>query len=138
MPGVGAAWCVAGGGPRPLPSLARAVSVGRATTLRVGAGLDPRRAVPRTDTVLDDPRLAGHPRERARIVVREELERVRRGELAPGAVVEAAALRLRRAPGLRGVLNATGVVLHTNLGRAALSPGAVEAITAAAGHTDVE
>jgi L-seryl-tRNA(Ser) seleniumtransferase len=109
-----------------------------ATALREEAALDPRRAVPRTDTVLDDPRLAGHPRERARGVVREELERVRRGELAPDAVVEAAARRLRAEPGLRGVLNATGVVLHTNLGRAALSAGAVAAITAAAGHTDVE
>jgi L-seryl-tRNA(Ser) seleniumtransferase len=94
--------------------------------------------VPRTDTVLADPRLAGFPRERARAVVREELDRVRRGELAPGAVVEAARRRLTRPGGLRPVLNATGVVLHTNLGRAALAPAAVDAILAAAGHTDVE
>ena len=36
------------------------------------------------------------------------------------------------------MLNATGVVLHTNLGRAPLSPAALEAVVAAAGHTDVE
>jgi L-seryl-tRNA(Ser) seleniumtransferase len=36
------------------------------------------------------------------------------------------------------VLNATGVVLHTNLGRAALSAAAVQSLVAAAGHTDVE
>jgi L-seryl-tRNA(Ser) seleniumtransferase len=36
------------------------------------------------------------------------------------------------------VLNATGVLVHTNLGRSPLSPAAVEAITAAAGTTDVE
>jgi L-seryl-tRNA(Ser) seleniumtransferase len=42
------------------------------------------------------------------------------------------------AGGLRPVLNATGVVLHTNLGRAALSDAARQAIAAASGHTDVE
>jgi L-seryl-tRNA(Ser) seleniumtransferase len=36
------------------------------------------------------------------------------------------------------VINATGVVLHTNLGRAPLSAAAVDALVAAAGHTDVE
>ncbi|MER7008002.1 L-seryl-tRNA(Sec) selenium transferase [Dactylosporangium sp. NPDC000555] len=100
--------------------------------------MDPRRAVPRTDAVLDDPRLAAFARDRARGVVREELDRVRRGELAPGEVVEAALRRLERRGGPRPVLNATGVVLHTNLGRAALSGAAVEAVVAAAGHTDVE
>jgi L-seryl-tRNA(Ser) seleniumtransferase len=39
---------------------------------------------------------------------------------------------------LRPVVNATGVVVHTNLGRAPLSDAAIEALTVAAGATDVE
>ena len=42
------------------------------------------------------------------------------------------------ASSLRPVLNATGVLVHTNLGRAPLSPAAVEAVVAASGTTDVE
>jgi L-seryl-tRNA(Ser) seleniumtransferase len=39
---------------------------------------------------------------------------------------------------LRVVINATGVVLHTNLGRAPLSPDAIDAVVAAAGATNLE
>jgi L-seryl-tRNA(Ser) seleniumtransferase len=66
-------------------------------------------------------------------------ERARRGEIAPDDVVDAAVAALpERAGSLRPVLNATGVVLHTNLGRAPLSAAAVAAVQAAAGYTDVE
>ncbi|GAB3402466.1 L-seryl-tRNA(Sec) selenium transferase [Flindersiella endophytica] len=66
-------------------------------------------------------------------------ERARGGELAPSEVVEAVLAALpAHAAGLRPVINATGVLVHTNLGRAPLSSAAREAIDAAAGVTDVE
>ncbi len=107
------------------------------------ATVDPRRLVPRTDTVLADPRLAAAVERLGRTRVKELVvaaqQQARRGELDPADVAGAAVAALPPTPcGLRPVLNATGVVLHTNLGRAALSPAAVEALTVAAGPTDVE
>jgi L-seryl-tRNA(Ser) seleniumtransferase len=104
---------------------------------------DPRRRTPRTDVVLDDPRLRaaverlGRPRVKG--VVTETLQRVRAGELTAEAVVDHVVAGLPpSASSLRPVINATGVVVHTNLGRAPLSPAAVDAVVAAAGTTDVE
>ena len=104
---------------------------------------DPRRAVPRTDAVLADPRVAPALTRLGRALVKEAVGRaqqaVRDGDLPPGAVVDAVLAGLpASASGLRAVVNATGVLLHTNLGRAPLSDAAVTALTAAAGTTDVE
>lgn len=105
--------------------------------------LDQRRQVPRTDLLLADPALA-EPIERlgARLVkaaIGEVQQQIRDGELPPEQAIDAVLATLpAQASSLRRVLNATGVVLHTNLGRAALSPAALQAIEAAAGYVDVE
>lgn len=105
--------------------------------------MDARRAVPPTHAVLDDPLLAA-ARERlgrpaVRGAVHEAQQRVRAGDLAPDRLVEEVLRTLpRRAASLRPVINATGVVLHTNLGRAPLSHAAREALVAVTGYADVE
>jgi L-seryl-tRNA(Ser) seleniumtransferase len=105
---------------------------------------DPRRLIPRTDHLLGLPPV-GRARHRLgehviRGLVREAQERARSGELAPDEVEPAvlAAVAARSAATLRPVLNATGVIVHTNLGRAPLSASAVEALVAAGGYVDVE
>jgi L-seryl-tRNA(Ser) seleniumtransferase len=104
---------------------------------------DRRRATPRTDTVLSDPRLAG-PRQRlgpslVKQVVADVLNRCRTGLVAPDDVVDAVLASLpHSSSSLREVINATGVVVHTNLGRASLSAAAVAAAVTASGATDVE
>jgi L-seryl-tRNA(Ser) seleniumtransferase len=104
---------------------------------------DARRQTPRTDVVLSDPRLvdaaARLGRTRVKGAVTDALDQVRTGALAPDEVVDHVILGLPpAASSMRAVINATGVVVHTNLGRAPLSPAAVEAVVTVAGNTDVE
>ena len=104
---------------------------------------DPRRRIPRTDAVLADPRLRQASAALGPVTVKHAVaaaqERARSGEIPAADVVAAAVAALpRRATGLRPVVNATGVVLHTNLGRAPLSSAAVDALVAASGYVDVE
>jgi L-seryl-tRNA(Ser) seleniumtransferase len=104
---------------------------------------DPRRHVPRTDTLLADPRLAAAGERLGRGLVKDVVQqvqqRIRDGEVAPPDAVDAVLTRLPgTASSLQPVLNATGVLVHTNLGRAPWSTAAVEAVVAASGTTDVE
>src|SRR5918998_565346 len=104
---------------------------------------DPRRQVRRTDTLLAAPQLAAAAdrlgRDLVKAAVQDVQQRVRTGALAPADAVPAVLTALPTTAGsLRPVLNATGVLVHTNLGRAPLSPAAVEAVVAASGTTDVE
>ena len=108
--------------------------------------VDPRRAIPRTDALLRHPLLVEATRRLGHAIVKRAVvaaqQRARDGELAPDDVATAAAAALdlheRTLTTLRPVLNATGVVLHTNIGRAPLTPAAREAIERAAEYVDVE
>jgi L-seryl-tRNA(Ser) seleniumtransferase len=105
--------------------------------------VDPRRHVPRTDVVLADPRLVA-ARERlgaalVKAAVAYAQDLARSGAISPASVADTAAASLPpTAASLTPVINATGVLVHTNLGRAPLSAAARDAVRAAAGYTDVE
>lgn len=99
--------------------------------------------MPRTDAVLADPRLVAAAGRLGRTVVKDAVvraqRRVRQGALDPGEIADAAVAALPPYPASsRQVINMTGVLVHTNLGRAPLSAAAVEATAAAAGYADVE
>lgn len=80
-----------------------------------------------------------------RRVLEDLRERAREGglaaaDLAPEVIARQVGEELERRsrPYYRRVVNATGVVLHTNLGRAPLAPEAIEALTAGAGAQRLE
>jgi L-seryl-tRNA(Ser) seleniumtransferase len=105
--------------------------------------VDPRRHVPRTDVVLADPRLVAAQEVLGAALVKAAVTRAqdlaRCGAISPSGVADAAAAALPpAATTLTPVINATGILVHTNLGRAPLSAAARHAVLAAAGGTDVE
>jgi len=100
------------------------------------------RALPSVHDVLEDARAAPLIGEHGRPLVRFAIQRVldeerRDSTLRPAparwARIEAIIQQLRR-PRLRPVINATGVILHTNLGRAPLEREAAEAVGQIAGR----
>jgi L-seryl-tRNA(Ser) seleniumtransferase len=108
-----------------------------------GAPGGSRRRIPRTDLLLSDPRLAAAQRRLGRPMVKAVIaraqERARSGEITPERVADAAVAALPPlAATLTPVINATGVIVHTNLGRAPLSAAATRALVAAAGSCDLE
>ena len=88
------------------------------------ASPDPRRNIPRMDELLQLPevesarqRLAEHT---IRAILQGAVARARRGQLPVSEIPAEIAQRLeqKNAHSLRPVINATGVIIHTNLGRA--------------------
>jgi len=104
---------------------------------------DARRALPSISALLDAPELAAFlaraPRSTVTDAVRAAVGRVRAGDVGVPASIEAWSALVRielealDAFSLVPVLNATGVVLHTNLGRAPLATAALAAIVHTAG-----
>ena len=102
--------------------------------------MDTLRALPSVHQLLEEPEgralLAAHGRALVRFAVQRTLDEERaHGVIAePGArwsAIERVIQELRR-PRLRPVVNATGVILHTNLGRAPLAAAAAQAAAAIA------
>jgi L-seryl-tRNA(Ser) seleniumtransferase len=109
------------------------------------------RGIPAVDVVLRHPALAAAddlPRalllESARAVLAEARARLRAGAAVDVAAAALAGRALERAraaarPGIRRVLNATGIVLHTNLGRAPLAaPARALLAEVASGYCSLE
>ncbi len=115
---------------------------------------NPFRKLPSVTLILQARSVAGleteYPREQIVVAINAELAELRKrlsageeldGRLDAEAVAAAATARLRRdlRPRLRRVINATGIVLHTNLGRAPLSASVVQAVAdAASGYLNLE
>jgi L-seryl-tRNA(Ser) seleniumtransferase len=107
---------------------------------------DPRRRLPAVHVLLADVQRAGLgaalPRAARAGAVRAALDHARGagGATPHDGWIAAVGRQLahRERPSLTRVLNATGVVLHTNLGRAPLATAAVEAVEQALGYDTLE
>ena len=102
------------------------------------------RDLPSVDELLRDERLAAEPRELTVAAARAALDRAREeirsgGDPGPIADLVLAELSRTRSPSLRRVLNATGVLVHTNLGRAPLADAALARVAeVGAGYSNLE
>lgn len=97
------------------------------------------RQIPKVDDILRELEtlgyLKGHPRALVVNVIRHTLEEIRK-EIKSGLLSQVekttvlervkTSLRTKASPSLKRVINATGVILHTNLGRAPLSEQAIQ------------
>jgi L-seryl-tRNA(Ser) seleniumtransferase len=110
---------------------------------------DPRRSLPQLGSLLEHPLVVdavsshGHDRvvHALRAASDDARERVAQG--SPIVVDELVTTAMERldaeaTTGPTRVINATGVLLHTNLGRAPMSAAAIEAMRGAAGTVDLE
>ena len=102
------------------------------------------RDLPSVDELLRDERLASEPRELVLTAARTALGQARdeiKAGADPGSIVGAvlAEIGRMRQPSLRRVLNATGVLVHTNLGRAPLAEAALARVAeVGAGYSNLE
>jgi L-seryl-tRNA(Ser) seleniumtransferase len=100
--------------------------------------VDPRRQLPAVDRlaaelVERDPTLSWSAAEAARAEIESARSAIAAGEPAPRGE------ELREAAGARArLINATGIVIHTNLGRAPLAAAALEAAARASRYSDLE
>jgi L-seryl-tRNA(Ser) seleniumtransferase len=103
-------------------------------------------SLPAIGTLVNEPAYAELVKEFGRTRVVEALRRQVAAERGAGGEVldsdrllrVGTTLRAAVAPKLRGVINASGVILHTNLGRAPLSRAAIDALAVAAGYSNLE
>jgi len=115
---------------------------------------NPFRSLPSVNQILESPRVRGilqdHAHDLVVEAIRKELDLLRQqvsegetpnGVASPEAVSERVAVRLAAElrPRLSGVINATGIILHTNLGRAPMADAAAKAAyEAARGYLNLE
>jgi len=102
------------------------------------------RDLPSVDELLRDERLSAEPHDLVVVAARTVLERARADIVAgtsPAPIADLVLEELARArrPSLRRVLNATGVLVHTNLGRAPLADAALARVVAVgSGYSNLE
>jgi L-seryl-tRNA(Ser) seleniumtransferase len=102
-----------------------------------------RRSIPAVHAILDSLGAVDLPRPIVVDLVRQELAQVRRNEKIPdaAAIVDLvrAAIEKLRASRVQPVINGTGVVVHTNLGRSPLPQGAGEVLrNVASAYNNIE